>query len=566
MTNNDSSHSRSNSQSQSQLHLNDSPSSDPSPHLLVSPISPPLIALAASPVVHPQLRIQPHGQPQTPPSESRTTSTSNSHATPKKAKKPKTKKTSIVNQGSRFPAYTPNGERQCTNCSEIDTPQWRGTLCNACALWKRSRGTDRPLPLLFPVRRKSPSPEPEDEKNEELDGDEGADEIKEEDGERVQEAGRGEKIGEKDLRNNSSLIIGKRKFWIDRPSSTAPETESHGFLDRGRLGLQLETLEGLARRPGIGIGTRGSHMRTVSHQSHIRPNSISIPSLSIPANAPPTGRINGIHSTPVSPTNPIIPTGGPDTSQLDVDVDARNDIINGNAQGSDHHATALQNRIAALMSQVHDHDKRKRRNSMPNTGTYHYCEGSSEDGHVDPASGSGSEAKGRGKGKGKSPYLPYSLDKRKSRSKPKSKSNLGKSAYQVSPISPQVPNQSQNANRNQIPFQSASLSRSMPYDNDVEEEIRPDDDANHVGEMDMKLDKGEFMKGAEWLFDILQSTSKLLRHSHFEGEGTTQKDDAHDPQRTLDQGGLDILGKVAEEARREILDGASQKVKHENFM
>ncbi|OWZ63687.1 hypothetical protein AYX15_04415 [Cryptococcus neoformans] len=67
------------------------------------------------------------------------------------------KKNASINQGSRFPSRTPQNDRQCTNCGETDTPQWRGTLCNACALWKRSRGTDRPLPLLFPVRKRSPS-------------------------------------------------------------------------------------------------------------------------------------------------------------------------------------------------------------------------------------------------------------------------------------------------------------------------------------------------------------------------------------------------------------------------
>ncbi|WVR05963.1 hypothetical protein IAU60_002990 [Kwoniella sp. DSM 27419] len=52
-------------------------------------------------------------------------------------------------QGTRFASHGLDGQRQCTNCGETDTPQWRGALCNACALWKRSRGTDRPLPLLF---------------------------------------------------------------------------------------------------------------------------------------------------------------------------------------------------------------------------------------------------------------------------------------------------------------------------------------------------------------------------------------------------------------------------------
>ncbi|ODN84487.1 hypothetical protein L202_00426 [Cryptococcus amylolentus CBS 6039] len=69
------------------------------------------------------------------------------------------KRPSNINQGSRFPPRTPTNGRQCTNCGETDTPQWRGTLCNACALRKSSRGTDRPLPLRFPVRRSPRPPE-----------------------------------------------------------------------------------------------------------------------------------------------------------------------------------------------------------------------------------------------------------------------------------------------------------------------------------------------------------------------------------------------------------------------
>lgn len=65
-----------------------------------------------------------------------------------------------VESKTRFPARTEDGERQCTNCSETDTPQWRGTLCNACALWKRSRGSDRPLPLVFSARKRPRSPSP----------------------------------------------------------------------------------------------------------------------------------------------------------------------------------------------------------------------------------------------------------------------------------------------------------------------------------------------------------------------------------------------------------------------
>ena len=60
----------------------------------------------------------------------------------------------------RFPPKNIHGEKQCVYCAEVDTPRWRGSLCNACALWKRSRGTDRPLPLLFPVRKRPRSPSP----------------------------------------------------------------------------------------------------------------------------------------------------------------------------------------------------------------------------------------------------------------------------------------------------------------------------------------------------------------------------------------------------------------------
>jgi hypothetical protein len=96
---------------------------------------------------------------------------------PREIKKllPNSTKNNDKKPGQRFAPRTMDNERQCTNCGETDTPQWRGTLCNACALWKRSRGTDRPLPLLFPVRKRprspslsptpslSPSPEPEAE-------------------------------------------------------------------------------------------------------------------------------------------------------------------------------------------------------------------------------------------------------------------------------------------------------------------------------------------------------------------------------------------------------------------
>jgi hypothetical protein len=83
-------------------------------------------------------------------------------------------KPSIPRSIARFPARTERGEKQCTNCGETDTPQWRGTLCNTCALWKRSRGVDRPLPLLFPVRKRPRSVGPELEHGEGEGGKDGA--------------------------------------------------------------------------------------------------------------------------------------------------------------------------------------------------------------------------------------------------------------------------------------------------------------------------------------------------------------------------------------------------------
>ncbi|OWZ30177.1 hypothetical protein C356_05981 [Cryptococcus neoformans c45] len=104
-----------------------------------------------SPELKPLIPLSPEPQSLSPPLRT---------VTPSQSQQPiKTiathKKNASINQGSRFPSRTPQNDRQCTNCGETDTPQWRGTLCNACALWKRSRGTDRPLPLLFPVRKRS---------------------------------------------------------------------------------------------------------------------------------------------------------------------------------------------------------------------------------------------------------------------------------------------------------------------------------------------------------------------------------------------------------------------------
>ncbi|WVQ97381.1 hypothetical protein IAU59_004493 [Kwoniella sp. CBS 9459] len=133
----------------------DSTSTNDAP-ILVSPTTPPLRAISPSQLAAP---LAPHSRHS---DHVHQLPASTQPQTQNKTKKPKTaprKSKATVNQGSRFPSKTTHGERQCTNCGEVDTPQWRGTLCNACALWKRSRGTDRPLPLLFP-RRRTPTPTP----------------------------------------------------------------------------------------------------------------------------------------------------------------------------------------------------------------------------------------------------------------------------------------------------------------------------------------------------------------------------------------------------------------------
>ena len=127
------------------------------PFILLSPSHRPFTTLPLGPhtLTHTHVHIQQPASfnsnhkdaPSTPPSQAKT------GRKPRAARAPQAP--------GRFPATSKRGEKQCTNCSETDTPQWRGTLCNACALWKRSRGEDRPLPLLFPRRSPSPSLSPE---------------------------------------------------------------------------------------------------------------------------------------------------------------------------------------------------------------------------------------------------------------------------------------------------------------------------------------------------------------------------------------------------------------------
>jgi len=138
-------------------------SEDIKPVLAASPL--------ASPPASPPLReVSPHDVAITLTSNA---SAGTRPANPSKnGKTGKTGKTAPAAPG-RFPPRNEDDERQCTNCGEVDTPQWRGTLCNACALWKRARGSDRPLPLRFPVRKRARSVTPElVEVDAEMDGEE----------------------------------------------------------------------------------------------------------------------------------------------------------------------------------------------------------------------------------------------------------------------------------------------------------------------------------------------------------------------------------------------------------
>ena len=108
-------------------------------------------------ISHPQPHAHPHPQPQPAAKHRRsharsfsTTALSHSGPLPLSAQPvQRASATSTKLTGSRFEPRSPCGTRQCTNCGETSTPQWRGQLCNACALWKRARGQDRPVPLKF---------------------------------------------------------------------------------------------------------------------------------------------------------------------------------------------------------------------------------------------------------------------------------------------------------------------------------------------------------------------------------------------------------------------------------
>ncbi|WVQ62113.1 uncharacterized protein L199_000251 [Kwoniella botswanensis] len=459
--------------------------------ILVSPTSPPLVALSPS---------HSHTQPVPVPGKSQK-SVKNKNKTntkPRKSHSRKSSSSSTVNSGTRFPPYSTGGERQCTNCSEVDTPQWRGTLCNACALWKRSRGTDRPLPLLFPVKRRSPTPEEEEEKDDDRSDDGGI-----------------------DHRESSPTIVGvnvQRRFWVDerRHRSTSENTLGGQLPIRGRD--RSETV--IRPRPRLGMGiVRGcppgrgvvhGHGRTMSYQPvihHQRQLSHPFPTLNLSIippssnnNGPQTGRIQGVHSTPVSPTHAkddgLPPSNSNDGQQAEFGV-------------------GLQSRIAALMSQVKVEDKPKRRNSIPSIGVAFRSTSLPGD-HP----GSHQEIE-----EVRSPYLPYSLDKK-----------------------------GHGANQSRL---KAILSRMENQQFTVEQDQSENQNENE-SILGLGISKDEFMRNAGWLYDVLESTSRLLRQSQGQGATTSSADqmDVDDDSSSSscsrrveeeDHGGLDILGELAEE-------------------
>ncbi|WWC99768.1 hypothetical protein V866_006673 [Kwoniella sp. B9012] len=455
--------------------------------ILVSPTSPPLVALSPS---------HSHTQPVPVPGKSQKSNKNKNRPStkPRKSHSRKSSSSSTVNSGTRFPPYSTGGERQCTNCSEVDTPQWRGTLCNACALWKRSRGTDRPLPLLFPVKRRSPTPEEEEEKDDDRSED-----------------------GEIDHRESSPSIVGvnvQRRFWVDehRDRSTSENPLGGQLPIRGRD--RSETVIRPRPRLGMGVvrgcapgrGTVHGYGRIMSYQPvihHQRQSSHPFPSLNLSiiqtdstTNVPQTGRIRGVHSTPVSPTHShddgLPPSNSNDGQQAGLGV-------------------GLQSRIAALMSQVKVEDKHKRRNSLPPIGVAFRSISLPGD---HPGSHQEMEEV-------RSPYLPYSLDKK------------GPHQSRLKAILSHMEKQQFTAEQNELENENESI-------------------------LGLGISKDEFMRNAGWLYDVLESTGRLLRQSQGQGATTSSADqmDVDDDSSTSscsrrveeeDHGGLDILGKLAEE-------------------
>lgn len=61
---------------------------------------------------------------------------------------------------SEFDANDPNAMRECVNCSAQKTSQWRTNgsghyLCNACGLYKKYNGEDRPPASVVISRKKN---------------------------------------------------------------------------------------------------------------------------------------------------------------------------------------------------------------------------------------------------------------------------------------------------------------------------------------------------------------------------------------------------------------------------
>ncbi|OCF31090.1 hypothetical protein I316_07221 [Kwoniella heveanensis BCC8398] len=385
--------------------------------VLVSPTTPPLRAISPSQLAAP-VPLPPPLSQSTSGGPSANTNTRKSQVQNKKTKTVTTNntkgkaKSNTINQGSRFPAKTSHGERQCTNCGEVDTPQWRGTLCNACALWKRSRGTDRPLPLLFPRRRTTPSPslspspspslspsppplvgfpQVDDSVDRMMIGVQEEGDGREEDGiEGLLALGAGP-VGHGREQQESKRGYWQRKLQI-RPSqpphlqpdelSNLKRQEPHGSLNgpRGHGGQSLRAGLENARgrmmtmdRPKL---DRDQRAVSLQPRSRSRPPSInSTTQLSIPSptNYQPhshnqpllTARKEGVHSTPVSPTNrsDFLPTDssppGPRCSYLhsgnhDVLIAANTSFDSHTSRpldGSGHDHEVLPSRLTAMMAQ-----------------------------------------------------------------------------------------------------------------------------------------------------------------------------------------------------------------------
>ncbi|WWC66333.1 uncharacterized protein I206_100234 [Kwoniella pini CBS 10737] len=538
--------------------------------ILISPNSPPLVEISPSETNFPPPSLPPPPCLQIPKNQNNEkkqyknkNEISNSNSKVKlKSGNGKMKK-KIINEGNKFPLYNLKGEKQCTNCSEIDTPQWRGSLCNACALWKRSRGTDRPLPLTFPCKRKSLSPSLSSLLSEEQD----KDEIEDEDEINLKKKNRfipdlneirrrSIKIDEREIspisRNETS-----RRFWVDRAVSEIP---TNGLINNSirnmsnikgtlQVGSDLN-MHGHARTMSLQHVNRQHHRISSSLsqsnsiiQNHAQNKQQPYPQLSI---VPPSsnsnestqiGRLNGIHSTPVSPNYQ--------------NQSSHNSKISKNKLLYDE---GIKSRIANIMSSIHNsenieqqsqqqqQEKQERRNSFSGNERINLKRSLSTPNEMRTKE---LEEEQEETGRIKSPYLPYSLDKRGKKSR---FNNFYSKEYDENSI-------------NLKGFEFNQISRQQQTKIDHLKDIENNEDGGE--ETIIGISKNEFMKKSEWLFNILNSTSKLLNQVQIQDEknqdfdsnvfsnqnfSKSYRDNQMElNQNEIDQSGLDILSQVAED-------------------